>query len=209
MTVVSNGTNLINNGTLDSAVPTGKMTLIKTLTGGASTTTISFVHGSSDVVFDSTYSIYKIKFINVHADANTPNMSFNLSVDSGSNYNVTKTSTAFHAWHKEDDSGTNLSYTAGNHLAQGTGAQRLTSGGMDVANADGNVSGELTLYDPSSTTFVKNFIARSALNSYHPYAYNLYIAGYANTTSAINAIQFTIESQNFDNGIFKLYGIGG
>ena len=207
MGVISNGTTLLDAGALDSGIATGKMILIKTLTGGSSTTTISFVHGSGGVVLDSTYLIYKIKFINVHADANTPNMSFNLSADSGSNYNVTKTSTAYHAWHKEDDSATNFSYTSGNALTQGTGAQRLTSGGMDVANADGSACGEFTLYNPSSTTFVKQFMARSSLNSYHPYAYDLHIAGYANTTSAINAIQFDIQGQNFDNGIFKLYGI--
>ena len=207
MGVISNGTTLLDAGALDSGVPTGAMTLIKTLTGGNSTTTISFVHGTSSVILDSTYSIYKIKFINVHADANTPNMSFNLSIDSGSNYNIAKTSTAFQAWHKEDDSGTSFGYQAGNDLAQGTGAQRLTSGGMDVSNADGSACGELTLYNPSSTTFVKHFMARSSLNSYHPYEYDLHIAGYANTTSAINAIQFDIAGQNFDNGIFKLYGI--
>ena len=207
MGVISNGTTLLDAGALDSGVPTGAMTLIKTLTGGNSTTTISFVHGTSSVILDSTYSIYKIKFINVHADANTPNMSFNLSIDSGSNYNIAKTSTAFQAWHKEDDSGTSFGYQAGNDLAQGTGAQRLTSGGMDVANADGSACGELTLYNPSSTTFVKHFMARSSLNSYHPYEYDLHIAGYANTTSAINAIQFDIQGKTFDNGIFKLYGI--
>ena len=207
MGVISNGTTLLDAGALDSGVPTGAMTLIKTLTGGNSTTTISFVHGTSSVILDSTYSIYKIKFINVHADANTPNMSFNLSIDSGSNYNIAKTSTAFQAWHKEDDSGTSFGYQAGNDLAQGTGAQRLTSGGMDVSNADGSACGELTLYNPSSTTFVKHFMARSSLNSYHPYEYDLHIAGYANTTSAINAIQFDIAGQNFDNGVFKLYGI--
>ena len=207
MAIISNAVTIADAGAF--SVSLGSMVHIKTLTGGSSTTTISFVHGSSDVVLDSTYPIYKIQFINVHANANTPNMSFNLSTDGGSNYNVTKTSTAFHAWHKEDDSATNLSFTAGNSLAQGTGGQRLTSGGMDVANADGNVSGELTIYNPSSTTFVKHFMARSSLNSYHPYEYDLHIAGYANTTSAINAIQFTIETNNFDNGIFKLYGIGG
>tara|TARA_B110000261_G_scaffold133507_1_gene150303 strand:+ start:552 stop:1178 length:627 start_codon:yes stop_codon:yes gene_type:complete len=205
MAIISNAVTIADAGAF--SVSLGSMVHIKTLTGGSSTTTISFVHGSSDVVLDSTYPIYKIQFINVHANANTPNMSFNLSTDGGSNYNVTKTSTAFHAWHKEDDSATNLSFTAGNSLAQGTGGQRLTSGGMDVANADGNVSGELTIYNPSSTTFVKHFMARSSLNSYHPYEYDLHIAGYANTTSAINAIQFTIETNNFDNGIFKLYGI--
>ena len=205
MAIISNAVTIADAGAF--SVSLGSMVHIKTLTGGSSTTTISFVHGSSDVVLDSTYPIYKIQFINVHADANTPNMEFNLSTDGGSNYNVTKTSSAFTAWHKEDDSGTSFAYNTGNDLAQSTANQRLTFGGLDVANADGNASGELTLYNPSSTTFVKHFMARTSMNSYHPYAWDMNIAGYANTTSAINAIQFTIGGQNFDNGIFKLYGI--
>ena len=191
-----------------AALTDGNLTLLKTLNGGASTTTISFVNGSSDVVLDSTYSVYLFKYINIHADANTPNLEFNLSVDSGSNYNVTKTSTAFAAWNKEDDSGTSLAYNTGNDLAQATGNQRLAFGGLDVDNADGNASGEMFLFNPSSTTFVKHFMARGVKNSYHPYAWNTFIAGYANTTSAVNAIQFSVEGQNFDNAIFKLYGVG-
>ena len=36
----------------------------------------------------------------------------------------------------------------------------------------------------------------------------MYCAGYFNTTSAINAVQFKMESGNFD-GTIKMYGIKG
>ena len=54
MGVISNGTTLLDAGALDSGVPTGAMTLIKTLTASGAST-LSFVHGASSVVLDSTY----------------------------------------------------------------------------------------------------------------------------------------------------------
>ena len=63
----------------------GSMTLIKTLTASSSST-LSFVNGSSDVVLDSTYPIYKFSFINMHPATNNVGFSFNFSVDTGSNY---------------------------------------------------------------------------------------------------------------------------
>tara|TARA_B100001093_G_C26368179_1_gene817630 strand:+ start:49 stop:681 length:633 start_codon:yes stop_codon:yes gene_type:complete len=189
-----------------AALTDGNLTLLKTLNGGASTTTISFVNGSSDVVLDSTYSVYLFKYINIHADANTPNLEFNLSVDSGSNYNVTKTSSAFATFHKEDDSGTSLAYNTGNDLAQSTSGQRILFGGLDNAN-DGNGCATLHLFDPSSTTFVKHFICNAVKNSYHPYAWNTFVAGYGNTTSAVDAIQFSLDSGNIETGTIKMYGI--
>jgi len=65
----------------------------------------------------------------------------------------------------------------------------------------------LHLFEPSSTTFVKHFIWE--VPSYaSSNAMNIqYGAGYANTTSAINAIQFTMGSGNIDSGVIKLYGI--
>jgi len=190
-----------------SAIPGAakSLTHIKTLTA-SSDSTLDFVDGSSDVVLDSTYPIYLFKFINIHPATNGANLKFNLSVDGGSNYNVTKTSSAFAAWHKEDDSGTSLAYNTGNDLAQGTGAQSILFGGLDNAN-DGSGCAELYLFNPSSTTFVKHFLCTAVKNSYHPYAWNTFVAGYGNTTSAVDAVQFSLDSGNIDAGTIKLYGI--
>ena len=205
MGLISNGTTLLDAGALDSGVATGAMTLIKTLTASGSST-LSFVDGASNVVLDGTYKEYIFKLINIHSVDNSANMVFNLSVDSGSNYNVTKTSSAFAAWHKEDDSGTSLAYNTGNDLAQSTSGQRILFGGLDNAN-DGNGCATLHLFDPSSTTFVKHFICNAVKNSYHPYAWNTFVAGYGNTTSAVDAIQFSLDSGNIETGTIKMYGI--
>ena len=204
MGVISNGTTLLDAGALDSGVATGAMTLIKSLTLGSAAASISFVDGASDVVFDGTYKEYVFKFINIHPNADGPDYTFNVSIDSGSNYNVTKTSTQFNARQSEGDS-TGFSYISGNDLAQGTGFQ-IIGDGVGAGN-DESLVGTLQLFDPSSTTFVKHFIAR--INNYrtNDNSYDVFTAGYANTTSAVNAIQFKFGSGNIDTGTIKMYGI--
>jgi len=191
-----------------NATGTGAMTLIKTLTASSSST-LSFVHGSSDVVLDSTYPIYVFKFINCHTNTNERNVVFKGSIDAGSNYNATQTTTVFRARNFEDGSTPSLEYESSHDIAQGTGGQGLAgaagSGNMGDGS-DESMSGELMLFNPSSTTFVKHYIAR--VNYYH--AANLsvdtFIAGYFNTTSDIDAVQFAASSGNFD-GTIKLYGV--
>ena len=104
----------------------GSMTLIKTLTASSSST-LSFVDGSSSVVLDNTYPVYMFKFINIHPQNNNVDFEFNLSTDSGSNYNVTKTTTLFKPYHDEADSSTTLSYDDGRDIAQGTGYQDIAT----------------------------------------------------------------------------------
>ena len=180
------------------------MILIKTLTASSSAT-LSFVDGSSDVVLDSTYPVYMFKFINLHPASSNSNMSFNGSTDSGSNYNVTKTTTLFRSIHKEDGSDSSLSYRTAEDIAQGTGFQvlHLNSGNDN----DQCMAGILHLFDPSSTTFVKHFISRMQSAAEGDYSQEFYAAGYGNTTSAVNAIQFKFASGNIDSGTFKLYGV--
>ena len=184
----------------------GSMTLIKTITASNASTT-SFVDGSSSVVFDDTYPVYVIKLINIHNDTSDKYLQFNFSADTGSNYNVTKTTTAFNAAHKEDGSYSVLQYEAGIDLAQGTGSQRLTAGQHNAA--DTGHSGTIYIFNPSSTTFVKHFMTDISTTGYdgsNEYNYHTFIAGYCNTTSAVDAVQFSINSGTHD-GTFKLYGI--
>ena len=204
MALVKYNNNSISAVTAAASIPSGALTHIKTLTASSSST-LSFVHGSSDVVLDSTYPIYMFKFINIHPATNSVLFQFNLSTDSGSNYNVAKTTTAFGSQHKEDDSSTALSYDTGEDLANGTGFQSFLS---NIGNLDNeSASGEMFLYSPSSTTFVKHFTSRVNHHHSEDISVDCYIAGYGNTTSAINAVQFKMSSGNIDSGKIKLYGI--
>ena len=128
-----------------------------------------------------------------------------MSTDSGSNYNVTKTTTKFVALHTENNGTAVLEYEASNDLAQSTAYQILTKGLGNLG--DENYSGDLSIFNPSSTTFVKHFLSTGNENRSDDAAVNDFVAGYGNTTSAVNAIQFKFSSGNIDSGTIKLYGI--
>ena len=204
MGVISNGTTLLDAGAIDSGIPTGAMTLIKTLTASSSGT-LSFVDGASSVVFDSTYKEYLFTFNNIHAATSGAEYQFNLSIDSGSNYNIAKTSTAFESYHLENDGGAGVVYQGNADLPQGTGDQQLFRN-LDTDN-DCSYSGSLQLFNPSSDTFVKHYIARGNGMNTTPLSDDFYVAGYGNTTSAVNAIIFRMSSGNIDSGTIKMYGI--
>jgi len=205
MGVISNGTTLLDAGAIDSGVPTGAMTLIKTLTASGSST-LSFVHGASSVVLDGTYKQYLFKFINIHP-ASASKFEFNFTIDSGNNYNVTKTSTTFGVFHTEADNSASLAYKTAHDLAQGTGNQILSVHG-DVGTAnDMSFCGTLRLFDPANTTFVKHFMATSNFVDNGPTSMNPFVAGYGNTTSAINGVGFAMGSGAIASGQIKLYGI--
>jgi len=184
----------------------GKMTLIKEQTASTNSS-IDFVHGTSGVVLDNTYPIYLFKFINIHPDTHDVLFQFNLSADSGSNYNVTKTTTLYYAQHSEDGGTTSLSYYANKDVAQSTGVATFSL--HPGAENDESCSGEFFLFTPDSNTFVKHFM--STMNTYYhnDRSIETFMAGYANTTSAINGVRFLMESGNVQSGICKLYGIKG
>ena len=191
--------NSSNNG-LETGDLGGNLVLISTQTASSSAS-ISFTSG-----IDSTYKEYIFKFIDIHLQNDEQDFTFNLSVDGGSNYNVAKTSTFFRAFHLEDDSSQNLFYTIGGDLAQGTGVQNLTHSGIGNGN-DESFAGTLQLFDPSSTTFVKHYMSNCNTYQGSNASYNTYAAGYGNTTSAVNAIQFKMSSGNIDAGTIKMYGV--
>ncbi len=182
----------------------GSMTFIKKQTASSSAT-ISFVDGTSDVVLDNTYKEYLFTFNNIHPENDDAHFMFQGNAAGGSGYDETITSTSFRTYHTESDSATNLSYGTGSDQAQGTAFQRLLPY-MDNDN-DSSGSGYLHLFNPSSTTFVKHFIstAQGIYNS--AYSWNMFIAGYFNTTSAIDEIQFKMSSGDIDAGDICLYGI--
>ena len=199
MSLVKYNNNSISSLTSAGQLATGSLVPISEQTASGSAS-ISFTTG-----IDSTYPIYKFEFINMHPATDGGQLSFNMSTDSGSNYNVTKTSTAFQSIHNEAGNSTSLNYETAEDLAQGTGFQDFA---VNIGNGnDENASGEMYLFNPSSTTFVKHFI--TDVNTHHnsDYSVRFFTAGYGNTTSAVDGIQFKMHSGNIDSGTIKLYGI--
>ena len=200
---------LNNNGVKDatafgSITGLGNLILIKTQTASSSAS-ISFVDGASSVVLDNTYKEYIFYFNNIHPATDNTQFTFNLSTDTGSNYNVTKTTTFFRAIHAEDDSEASLGYRTDDDLAQSTNYQVLNAS-TDNDN-DASLSGYLHLFEPSSDTFVKHFISNTNTIHSTKYSQNSYVAGYGNTTSAIDAVDFKMSSGNIDAGSISLYGV--
>ena len=196
---VCNDRSMASITSLPSGVSGSSLVLISTVTASSSAT-VEFTSG-----IDSTYKEYQVHCINCHPATNDVNLLFNGSADSGSNYNVTKTTTFFAARHREGDSATNLEYVTNRDLAQSTSGHKLN---YDIGNLnDEDVCGILHLFDPSSTTFVKHFVSRFIGNGQAEDCQDSYTAGYFNTTSAINAVQFSMSSGNIDSGTFKLYGV--
>ena len=182
-----------------SGVGGGSLNLISTQTASSSST-ISFTSG-----IDDTYDEYVFKFYDIHPATDVKSLSFQVDTGTNTNYNQTITSTVFFAQHAEDDSSTTLTYSTGRDQAQGTAFQTLT---IDAGNAnDESVAGYLHIFNPSSTTFVKHFIARSLIYHEGDSAIDSYTGGYCNVTAAIDGVDFKFSSGNIDSGVIKMYGL--
>jgi hypothetical protein len=186
------------NGIAVPSAVTDAHTLIATATASASAT-LSFTSG-----IDSTYDAYEFRFMNMHPATASPEFSFQVNADGQTGFNEVITSTFFRAYHSEGDA-TAFNYQGGDDQAQGTGYQAI---GQDLGNAsDSSLSGALTLYAPSSTTFVKHFVSRTNGMYESNATSEIFAAGYINTTAAIDEISFKFSSGNMDAGVIKMYGI--
>ena len=197
--------NFANNNSLSAitalptAISSGALNLISTTTASNSAN-LSITSG-----IDSTYKEYIFKFHNIHPVTDGADFTMNFSVDGGSNYNVTKTSTIFQSYHGEGGENPTFNYDSDRDLAQSTAYQVIM---QDPGNEnDESGSGTLHLFDPSNTTFLKHFISDIHEHQGSNYAVRKFVAGYGNTTSAINAIDFKFASGNIDSGVIKLYGV--
>ena len=182
-----------------NATGLGALTKISSQTASSSSS-LSFTTG-----IDSTYKEYIFKFINIHPATDLAEFSFNMSTDGGSNYNVTKTTTDFRAYHNEAGTLTALEYQTSRDLAQSTSYQIL-GGNLGNGN-DESLSGYLHLFEPSSTTFVKHYISSTQFYQGTDFSEIHYSGGYANTTSAVDAIDFKMSSGNIDSGTIIMYGV--
>tara|TARA_B100000900_G_scaffold341412_1_gene304469 strand:- start:253 stop:867 length:615 start_codon:yes stop_codon:yes gene_type:complete len=203
MALISNGTTIFDAGSMAAGLGSS-LALIKKLTASSSST-LSFVNGANGVVLDNTYKEYLFIFNLLHPSA-AANFTFQGSINTGGAYGVAITSSHFQNKMDEGNTGSHaLTYEAGRDLAQSTSVQRLTE--TQYTDNDMSCSGYLHLFNPSSTTFVKNFYSTFESITDNPSSSMNFCGGYFNTTSAIDAVQFKFESGNIDTGSVTLYGI--
>jgi hypothetical protein len=197
---------LDSSGLVKAQAGGGAWNFIKKLTASGSGD-LSFVDGTSDVVLDSTYKEYMFTFNNIHPQTDAKALTFQGSTDTGSSYGVTATTTSFFAGHLEADNDYLLAYDTDGDQAQSTAFIKMN--GYDTLGNDNDQSqsGYMHLFNPSSTTFVKHFFHISNFGTNASGSAACYGAGYFNTTSAVDAIQFKMASDNMDSGDICLYGI--
>ena len=190
------GFNSSANG-LEATLSGGAMTFISKQTASSSSD-LQFTSG-----IDSTYKEYLFIFTSLHFSDDACNFKFNFR-DGSSNFDATKTSTTFKAHHSEDGNTTSLAYLD-RDIASGTGDQTVA---QNIGNGnDESLVGYMHLFNPSSTTFVKHFMTNVNGSHHADISANTRIAGYGNTTSAVDAVQFKMSSGNIDAGDICLYGI--
>ena len=176
------------------------MVLLSTQTASGSAS-ISFTSG-----IDSTYGEYIFKYINIHPATNGAEFNLEFSTDGGSSYGLTKTTTFFYAYHNENGSEALLVNVPSRGMAQSTNAQDLAVN-MRSAGASNSGSGELHLFNPASTTYAKQFQHKFQHMYTTPSSMVTHVGGYINTTTAVDAVRFTMSTGNIDYGIFKMWGV--
>ena len=203
--IKANGLNLAGtfgfSGTVSGLADETPLVLLSTFTSDGSDDNATF----NSSLITSTYKEYLFVFNDIHSETDNQDFTFNASVDNGSNYNVTKTDTYFNAYHTEDDSDEGIQYQTAEDLAQGTGFTNLTK--EQANDNDSGASGFLKIFNPSSTTFVKHYISHFSYFQHNDYSQNAFKAGYLNTTSAVNNIQFKMSSGEIQGGTIDLFGV--
>ena len=197
--ITANNQSMTAITSLASGVSAKSLILLATETASSSAT-ITF-----DSNIDDTYKEYQIHFMDVHPSGDGAAFTVNFR-DGSTAYDATKTTTYFLTSHNENDAATQFEYRTGDDLAQSTSFQPIYNNGLGADN-DQSVSGILKLYDPSNTTFVKHFLCEAQGSLDGDLSAIVNMAGYCNTTSAIDGVQFKMASGNIDAGTFKLYGV--
>ena len=177
---------------------------IKKLTASDSAT-LSFVDGSSDVVLDSTYIEYVFYFKNILPATDGQHWTFNVSIDGGSNYNVAKTGGGMDTNQNEAGTTSNFRNNTNYGGGQATGAIQMVENAGN--GADEGISGYFHLFNPASTVFIKHYVIRLGSYQLNNETTSAFSSGYANTTSAVDAIQFAFASGNIASGDIFMHGL--
>ena len=157
-------------------------------------------------LFTSTYGEYIFKFYNIGPATDSTALTFqvNATDDDGGAYDESAmTSSYFGAHHTEADA-TGLGVNDSGDQSNDAGFQQLTEAQGNGSDESG--AGELHIFNPSSTTYVKHFYSRFNIYAATDYTQDIYVAGFINITTALLDIRFKMSSGNFD-GIIKMWGV--
>ena len=206
MAIISNATTIADAGAF--SVGLGSMVLIKTIAITSAVGTVSFVNGASGVVLDSTYPIYKFELTNIHPSGGGSELMVGFR-DGSTAYDATNNTSMYYTYNFENDSAATLDYNSSEDNAQVAGFAKITGAAQIGTDNDESASGEMFLFNPSSTVFVKHFLSHVnyVSDDANTHFVSNFVGGYVNVTAAIDAVQFKLDTNNISTGIIKLYGI--
>jgi hypothetical protein len=172
----------------------------------SSSASLAFTSG-----IDATYGAYVFYYVGMHPSADRPKWTFQVNTDGATGYNETMTVAAFTLSNGEISGDGDVGYRSGSEQNAETGYQDLVDIVCD--DADNALSGYLTLYNPSGTTYAKHFIANTpsmyeSSGGTRGVRYG-FRGGYidSNVSAALDEVSFKFDSGNIDAGTIYLYGV--
>ena len=199
---VCNDRSMASITSLPSGVTGSSLVLLDTVTV-TNAGNITF-DGSLATGFTSTYKEYIFKLIDIHPVTDNVSYKFGVDTSGNTNYNQPITSSAFDAYHNEADNSAGVAYNTGFDVAQGTSGQELFENQGNDNDQCG--CGVLHIFDPTNTTSVKHFFARTRNMTHSDSTADGFVSGYINTTTALDKITFYFSSGN-QAGTIKMYGL--
>ena len=195
---VSNGSGTV---TSKNSALSGALNLISTQTASGSAA-INFTSN-----LDSTYDIYIFRWVDVNPVTDATQFGFQASSDGGSSYAMTITTTAFRARNFDDSGSGSADCIYETEFDRTESTAFIPLNGHLGSDSDECSAGEMHLFAPSSTTYIKNFYStENHSSSGTAQSQNYFVGGFINSTSAVNAVTFKMASGNFD-GVIKMYGV--
>ena len=139
----------------------------------------------------------------MHPSAGGVKFEFQANVSGASGYNEAMITTYFRTYSTDDGVGRAFGFSTGD-AQSGTAFQPLSHGTCSGSTCA--TSGELWLFNPSNTYYVKHFHSRFSQMG-NTAIQDDYAAGFFDVTGAINAVKFQTTSGTFD-GTITMYGMG-
>jgi len=152
---------------------------------------------------DGTYSVYEFHWTSIHPGTAFARLTFQM--DSGSGFASNMTTTNYLSSQGTGGASSWFGYRAIRDQANGTAYQPLCGNIND--DSDDVTSGILTVYNPSSSRFIKHFTSFAVASGNGGVMDANFVAGYFHTTSALTRIEFEMTSGNIDSGVIKMFGV--
>ena len=196
---VSDGSGSMSN--INSGLKGGGYTLISTHSTIA--TSVSSIAITSGI--DSTYDEYAFVITDFHPSNDGIALQIEFSTNGGSSYGISKMTTSWKA-HQVEAGGSTLAYSPDWDRENSTSPAYVTTAEVGNQNKE-SASGIFRLFTPSNTTYVKQFFGRMNEVMSNPGSVDYFKAGWVDTTSAIDAVQFTPSAGTIDNVVIQMYGV--